>query len=146
MKVGDYVRTKKGYIAQYEGIKKYNNIDGEIEDWFIFDSTISDEYEDIVPSEINKSYFIKSSPNIIDLIEENDLLKIEYYSLRYEGRVTRLFEVTYKDKKNINLSNAKCDFMLTNNDFSNSDKELEPIIKSIVTKEQFERMEYKCTN
>ena len=85
----------------------------------------------------------KASHNIIDLIEEKDLLEIEYFSLRYEKRVTRLFEVTFKDGSYTNLDNGKCKFMLIDNDWSNSDKELEPIIKSIVTKEQFESMSYK---
>ena len=89
-----------------------------------------------------KGTISKSSYNIIDLIEVGDLLKIEYYSLRYEERVTRLFEVTYKDERYINLSNAKCEFMLIENEFNKGDKELEPIIKSILTKEQFEQIEY----
>lgn len=84
-----------------------------------------------------------ASYNIIDLIEVGDLLKIEYYSLRYEERVTRLFEVTYKDERYINLSNAKCEFMLIENEFNKGDKELEPIIKSVVTKEQFEAIKYE---
>ena len=84
-----------------------------------------------------------ASHNIIDLIEEKDLLEIEYFSLRYEKRVTRLFEVTYKEGRFINLDNAKCQFMLIDNDWTDNDKELEPIIKSIVTKEQFESMAYK---
>ena len=85
----------------------------------------------------------KASYNIIDLIEERDLLEIEYFSLRYEKRVTRLFEVTYKEGIFITLDNAKCRFMLTDNDWTDNDKELEPIIKSIVTKEQFSSIEYR---
>ena len=86
---------------------------------------------------------IKASHNIIDLIEEKDLLEIEYFSLRYKKRVTRLFEVTYKEGRFINLDNAKCQFMLIDNDWTDNDKELEPIIKSIVTHEQMEQMAYK---
>ena len=116
LEIGMYVRTLNGKI------------------WIIkSQQAISGHKKDI----INASY------NIIDLIEVGDLLKIEYYSLRYNERVTRLFEVTYKDERYINLSNAKCEFMLIENDFTESDKVLKPIIKSIVTKEQFESMEYK---
>ena len=116
LEIGMYVRTLNGKI------------------WIIkSQQSISGHKKDI----INASY------NIIDLIEVGDLLKIEYYSLRYNERVTRLFEVTYKDERYINLSNAKCEFMLIENDFTESDKVLKPIIKSIVTKEQFESMEYK---
>lgn len=85
----------------------------------------------------------KASYNILDLIEKGDLLEIEYFSLRYEKRVTRLFEVTYKEGRFINLDNAKCQFMLIDNDWTDNDKELEPIIKSIVTKQQFSSIEYR---
>ncbi len=125
MNIGDYVRTKDGIIW------KPNKIE-EIEGKWFFD----DYYW------YNKDY-IKSSPNIIDLIEEGDLVKIEYYSLRYEERVTRLFEVYYKDNKFMNLGNTKCEFMLVDGDFNDNDKQLKPIIKSIVTKEQFDSMEYR---
>lgn len=87
-------------------------------------------------------YNCKASHNIIELLEEKDLLEIEYFSLRYKKRVTRLFEVTFKDERYINLDNAKCQFMLIDNNWSNSDKKLEPIIKSIVTKEQFSQISY----
>lgn len=92
---------------------------------------------------IKEHNILKASHNITELIEEHDLLKIEYYSLRYNERVTRLFEVTFKDERYINLDNAKCQFMLINNDWSIDDKELKPIIKSIVTKQQFEAMQYR---
>ena len=85
---------------------------------------------------------LKASYNIIDLIEEEDLIKIEYYSERYEKRVTRLFEVS-KYNQYLTFSNAKCEFFLSCGEFTKEDKELRPIIKSIVTKEQFESMSYK---
>ena len=73
--------------------------------------------------------------NILDLIEEGDLLEIEYFSRRYKERVTRLFEITYLDEKYITLDNSRCNFTLTNKDFSKGDKKLKPIIKRILTKE-----------
>ena len=124
MKVGDYVRTKEFGINK---VKWFDNEEPILENGF---------------TALQSSGY-KFSPNIIDLIEVGDLIRIEYYSLRYEERVTRLFEVTFKDKKYINLNNSKCDFMLIDGDFNKSDKELEPIIKTIVTKEQFSCMEYK---
>ena len=142
MKVGDYVRYKK-LIYHNQGvddirISKIKDIEDAIETGynqkFIFFENGNGEYEDRI---------IKSSPNIIDLFEEHDLVVIEYYSLRYNERVTRLFEVTFKDGEYINLSNAKCEFMLVNGEFNKGDKELKPIIKSIVTHEQLSQMEYK---
>ena len=110
----------------------------------VFETTILTENDgSIYQGEYTKENVVKASYNIIDLIEEKDLLEIEYFSLRYEKRVTRLFEVTYKEGRFINLGNAKCQFMLIDNDWTDNDKELEPIIKSIVTKEQFSSMEYR---
>ena len=140
MKVGDYVRTKRGQIYKITDLKGYYENDKLIEDrqYVYIDNHFSGwdlgQFKELI---------IKSNPNIIVLFEEHDLVVIEYYSLRYDERVTRLFEVTYKDNKNIILDNAKCSFMLINNDFNDEDKKLEPIIKSIVTKEQFSQMEYK---
>ena len=125
MEVGDYVRTKKGYIAKYKGIEKCNNIDGESEDWFIFDSTIIDDYGDRVPVEINKSYFIKTSPNIIDLIEVGD----------YVNGYKVLNVLDFNDNSKMLSLEKIYDSKITNEE-----------IKSILTKEQFEEMEYKCTN
>lgn len=143
MKVGDYVRTKQG-IEKIKVVEE--NFMGD--ENCIFYATNNKEWNGAYNGKYNgftnrNRTIIKSSPNIIDLIEENDLITIEYYSLRYSERVTRLFEVTYKDDEYIVLDNAKCSFMLKNNDFNRKDKQLEPIIKSIVTKEQFESMEYK---
>lgn len=81
--------------------------------------------------------------NILDLIEEGDLLEIEYFSRRYKERVTRLFEITYLDEKYITLDNSRCNFTLTNKDFSKSDKKLKPIIKRILTKEKLDSVAYK---
>lgn len=86
---------------------------------------------------------IIASHDITDLIEDRDFVEIEFYSLRYEKRVIRIFEVGYKDEEYINFENMHCDLQMINGEWSNSDKELEPAIKSIVTKEQFESMKYE---
>jgi len=89
LNVGDYVRTKKGTIYQ-------------------FNSTSSMALNGA------KKYMVKSSPNIIDLIEVGDIL-------------------TIKDIFG-NLSKVEVD---------ENFKLLTGRIISIVTKEQFEQMEYK---
>ena len=136
MEVGDYVRYKYENCVYIGKLKFISEVMSGL------DETLQLDIDDCM-EEILKEDVIKSSPNIIGLFEEHDLVVIEYYSLRYDERVTRLFEVTYRDDRYINLSNAKCEFMLVNGEFNKGDKELEPIIKSIVTKEQFESMEYK---
>lgn len=137
LEVGMYVRTPKG-IAKIEEIAE-----DRTEIYFNCDTGLSISFikKDFTQEEMAKFY--KHSHNIINLIEEKDLLEIEYFSLRYEKRVTRIFEVTYKEGRFINLDNAKCQFMLIDNDWTDNDKELEPIIKSIVIKEQMEQMAYK---
>lgn len=134
MKVNDYVRTEDGTITR---IKMFYEKKWE-EPELIYARFLCEDYE-IYEYPMQT----KSSPNIIDLFEEHDLVVIEYYSLRYKERVTRLFEVDYKDKEFMTLKNAHCDFILRNNEFNDEDKKSKPIIKSILTHEQFESMEYK---
>lgn len=43
----------------------------------------------------------KPSYNIIDLIEDKDFCEIEFYSPRYEKRITRVFQVDYIVENNI---------------------------------------------
>lgn len=92
---------------------------------------------------LSQKNILKASFDILDLIEEGDLIEIEYFSPRYKGRVTRLFEVAYLDEKYITLENSRCDFMLTNKKFSKGDEELEPMIKRIITKEQLDSVAYR---
>lgn len=139
MKVGDYVRTECGIAKCIRVIPIREN-----SFMYEFDSITYEDNEEkanfLTASELEK---YKHSPNIIELFEEHDLVVIEYFSLRYEERVTRLFELDYKDEEFMTIKNAHCDFMLRNNEFNDEDKKLKPIIKSIVTKEQFESIEYK---
>ena len=137
LEVGMYVRTPKG-IAKIEEIAE-----DRTEIYFNCDTGLSISFikKDFTQEEMAKFY--KHSHNIINLIEEKDLLEIEYFSLRYEKRVTRIFEVTYKEGRFINLDNSKCQFMLIDNDWTDNDKELEPIIKSIVTKEMYSSVKYR---
>lgn len=138
IKKGDYIRTPYGIVKYVEDVmlfdcdcdKSFKKVDVEIH---------CDDYEFIV----HDDEIIKSNSNILELLEEQDLVKIEFYSPRYEERVTRLFEVTFKDEQYINLDNAKCQFMLTNGNWSWRDKKLNPVIKSVITKEQFSQMEYR---
>lgn len=104
MKIGDYVRTKDGYICKYT---QDNNVLG-------IETIGNDRY-----FLIRKSETIKSSPNIIDLIEEDDYVNNQmvwhikedndgkYLVMCFDGLVIR-----------------------------------EKDIETIVTKEQFERCEY----
>ena len=111
MKVGKYVRTKNGIIGKIE-IKNFIGYNDWIIDTLYYND---DEIIDDWTCGVKEYDILKSSPNIIDLIEVGDYVNGE--------KVTNINGILYV--KNIGA--------------------LEEInIKSIVTKEQFEAMEYKC--
>ena len=121
MKVGDYVRNKYG-IAKVIDIENNNEIDILVFDksiCFLVNKETGEIKEDILLNrlaiidgiDVSK---IKSSPNIIDLIEVGDYVNGE--------AVISIDSIEVYTK----------DGMYLNED-----------IKSIVTKEQFESMEYK---
>lgn len=140
IKVGEYVRTKKGYIAQITEIDK-------IDKYIWFNNKINKE-SGIPLYGLSKVEFenlvTKHSKNITDLIEENDFVEIEYYSNRYKERVSRIFEVDFINKnRDVCFENGHCRLNMFYGEWSNQDKLLNPIIKSIVTKEQFNSIKYE---
>ena len=70
MNVGDYVRTKDGYIAK---------IEEEFDKSYLCDDTVEYIYEPLpfISKDKPNEMIIKSSPNIIDLIEVGDILYLE---------------------------------------------------------------------
>lgn len=109
MKVGDYVRTRQGNIFK----------------WDKYMTTTKEECREVDSPYIyiNQNDIIKSSPNIIDLIEVGDYVngyKVDGLDLGTTGEKIRLHTDSYD-----------------NLDFNNNE------IKSIVTREQFSQMEYK---
>jgi hypothetical protein len=135
IKVGEYVRNKYG-IAKVIDIENNNGIDvlvfdknicflvnketGEIKEDKLFNKLAIIEGVDIEK--------IKHSPNIIDLIEEGDFVEINYYG----GKV---IETVIRD------NNELCIGLIEHQPAYINLKDVE--ILSIVTKEQFERVEYK---
>ena len=112
MKVGDYVRTKKG-IEKITYIRESVTLGG-YEKYMTSDKRAYENLTDF-------ANIIKSSPNIIDLIEEGDFI---------DGKQV-VKAIHCSDGFNrIELFGGKA---IMNN----------TPIKSIVTKEQFESIEYK---
>lgn len=113
MKVGDYVRTKYGRIGK------------------IYNLTVDYSSELILCEESSipfaKHQIIKSSPNIIELIEVGDYVNGQ-----------KVFDKLY-DELN------KCWYLKLEigEVFGKYARTYQQHIKSIVTKEQFEEMEYK---
>lgn len=122
LKEGMYVRTKQGYIAKY--LREYTtyNMDGEYDSYYEFDDNIAEPcYGNTIPIECcSKNMFIKQSYNIIDLIEVGDYVNgVEVENINDEW---------------ITMSDTKVPILKS---IANG------LIKSIVTKEQFESMTYK---
>lgn len=142
LKVGMYVKTKsfKGFPSKIDKIRdiEYNQGPDRNETY------IALEKDEEKCRRWTKDYIVgEPSENIIELLEVGDYVEIEYYSLRYEQRVKRIFEVDYRHNEYLGLKNAYCDFMLVNNEFREIDRSLNPIIKSVVTKEQFDSVRYE---
>ena len=119
MKVGDYVRTINGEI--------YKLIDDFALIYF------QKEQEHGIP----EHQIIKSSPNIIDLIEENDLIEIEYKISTGENQ-KEIVQVI----KNVNNKL----FIKTYTEHYVFIEDIEKTIykiKGIITHEQIESMKYK---
>lgn len=112
MNIGDYVRTRWGCIAKFEGIH---------EKFYEFDNIIMDE-SSAVREELFVDIVEKSSPNIIDLIEVGD-----YVNGLFICNICTDFE----GKKRLKTDDEFYEYFY------------EKDIKSILTKEQFESMEYK---
>ena len=111
MKVGDYVRTNYG-ITQF---KEYETTNGEK----LLCMPVKDGSQGIFA---NIEDVVKSSPNIIDLIEEGDIVN---YGLLGGGMV--IFKKDGEITTNtILFSNLK-----------------EKDIKKVITKEQIENLEYE---
>ena len=126
MKVGDYVRTPQGIIA------KIINIQEDTGQYFLNGNAVSLESKNyIADKNITIGENFKHSPNIIDLIEVGDYVN-GYKVLEIEKDY--LFDYT----EEINV-------LIVQNDevYEVAKKIYSDDIKSIVTKEQFENMEYR---
>lgn len=115
IEVGEWIRDKDGLILKYEYLNEYDNFEvafGQKGKCITFDDM--EEFEDYV-----KNNIVSHNKNIIDLIQEGDRLKIiaDGQQLTFE-----LDELDYKHK------------------LKNIGNEIQ--IKSIITREQMESVEY----
>ena len=115
MKVGDYVRTKRGTFDRFITSHTQDNLT-----WYTF--------EDRGNITNPENYIIKSSPNIIDLIEENDYIRIitDTDFRRVYNSYGKLVIYREGEIEEIPIEN-----------FSNK------FIGGVITSEQIESMEYK---
>lgn len=122
IKVGEYVRTDEGIIGKIKRIELDKN-DISLK-WYVFDKKRPD-INIINEVYINKPYIVNHSPNIIDLIEVDDYVN---------GMLVRKGRVANGEEK-----------LLVGNHLIHG-MALDVVnIKSIVTKEQFQKIEYGGT-
>ena len=118
MNVGDYVRTKYGVIARITDIIEDLSIDCDIDVYY--ENDLRDKMPMMeIPYNLKDEYIVKSSPKKIDLIEVGDYVdKLRVVEKQEDYIVVETFDeriLIHKDDT----------------------------IKSIVTREMFESMEYK---
>ncbi len=126
IEVGEYVRLKDGRIRIFKNYVTEEDIE-------LTRPYNTAKIEDIV----------KHSKNILELLESEDIVVLEYYVSKYKKRIKRRFEI-FKTIKLIAFNNAHCDFLydLSKQEFLDG-KGFNIKIKSIVSKEQFESVKYK---
>lgn len=117
--VGDYIRTKDGVIAKLE------DVDKEF-DFFTFDTYVYKVYQDsfdMITLDRLKEIVKKTSPNIVDLIENGDYVNGYLVTTGSQG----VGSIYIAEIDGLGLKK----------------KLYEKDIESIVTKEQFEKIKYK---
>lgn len=135
IEIGEWVRTKEGFIDKIQ-------CDFNKNDW----RSKNTYGELIVKCEYN-TYLLKNilkhSKNLIDLIETDDIVILEYYVAKYKQRITRRFEVFRHDNL-ISFNNVHCDFLydLDKSTFVDG-RGYNVKIKKILTKEQFNQNCYE---
>lgn len=128
MNVGDFVRTKDGALGKI--IDKY-----KINDYYKIKVDIRNGWIEKHREDLFKKHIIKSSPQIIDLIEKDDLLKIEYRLLPNATQTEIVQVIENKDKKLF--------VHLWKGDYFIEDIVKIGMIKQILTHEQFESIAYR---
>ena len=127
LKEGMYVRDIYGRIDKIIGFK----------------GALIEFEKDLMGGYIDSNDFTKASFDILNLIEEGDLLEIQYLSRKYVERVTDLFKVIHSDEKCKIFSSSPRNFRIKNNEFSGRDQMVDPRIKRIITKEQIDSVAYR---
>lgn len=132
IEVGEYVRTKDGFIGKVEDVDLDEQ---EGMNYYICekDNGMASNY---------KANIIKHSKNIIKILESEDIVTLEYYVSKFRKRIKRRFEV-FRAGNLISFNNIHCDFLYDLNKQKFLDgKGFNPKIKDTVTKEQFNSVKY----
>ena len=118
LNIGDYVRTKEGYVCKILKLNEPRYDDGYL------------DFNDINSPRIYKPNVVKSSPNIIDLIEVGDILKFK--------NMKHYQEVLAIDNEKLYLTGY-----IYMSGLQEYKKEIEEDLEWVITHEQIEQMAYK---
>lgn len=134
IKIGEYIRTKHDYIVKVVNINEWREPSMKY-------GVEANYLKDIMF--IGDNEILKHSFNIINLLEDKDIVILEYYVSKYRKRIQRKFEIEVFGK-DIYFLNYRCSFLYNKEQqkFING-KGFNPKIKAIATKECFSRIEYK---
>ena len=79
------------------------------------------------------------------ILEVGDLVTIELFSLKKNKKVTRLFQIDFitPDKSYISFVSPYGNLSFENGDWNKFDKELNPVIQSVLTVEKLESIEFE---
>ena len=132
----DVIHTDKPFVVKDEKADEFLSIktDPKAEEEF------SKKAQEI-RSQISKTEIL-SSDNIGDLLEEGDLVEIEYYLPLTNTPKTRLFEVDLVLNGRVSLMCAHMSFLMVDNAFLEAN-EYKPVIKSIIKKDDLKEVEHK---
>lgn len=136
IKVGEYVRTP------LQGIYIISHINLNFDD-SDYKKVCLCQNAKVGFTSINETKKWKHSKNIIDLIEDEDIVILEYKTPKYRERIERKFIVCKIDDF-INFENRNCNFTYKVGDKKIVDKICKNIkIKGILTTEQFNNEYYR---
>lgn len=124
LNIGDYVRTKNlgGSIEKIIEVIPKEKTPDLIEKYL---TDVSGKYS----ITISEDEIIKSSPNIVDLLETGDLIKYKH--------TKQIQQVLYINENELDLT----DYVI--NDLKSSKENLMKTIEWVITHEQIEQMKYK---
>ncbi|MBO7611086.1 MAG: hypothetical protein J6T23_02620 [Elusimicrobia bacterium] len=130
MKIGDYVRTDTGIIEKLEGIHEQNKTNETITKLnrmgggrYAHILDINSEFAKEFDKNFSRGNIIKSRPNIMDLIEENDYIRT----------------INDTDFRRVYMSYGK--LVIEKHGLELSIKKLK--LAEIITSQQFPQMKYK---
>lgn len=139
IKENEFVRTKTGIIRKVSTVNsvKYTKWSARARG----KSKLAGTERILINGKYELEDIVKHSFNIIEFIEDEDFVILEYKSPKYRERIKRIFEVSKIDEY-ISFKNVHCGFNCKVGDKKIIDNICKNVkIKSIVTHEQFQSVE-----